>query len=347
VEETRKSPFPAEVVRGGPEAGDQAAPLARQERHAIGVDLGGTQLRVALVDSGGRVLALERVRSDQLQSRDELIQRMRTLVEQVRSPQTEAIGVGIPGSINRHQGLVLGIPAFPGWSGVPLAGLLQDSAHLPVYLENDANVAALGEWWAGAGMGSANVAYVTISTGIGAGIICDGRLMRGFGGLAGEIGHTRITDNSPVCSCGQIGCFEAVASGRALERKVAEAVAQYPGSILATVATGDAPGPEHLTEAVRRGDSRAKDILEEEAVLLGIGFTNLQHSFSPERIVVGGGVSALLPLMRQTIEHAMKIRLLAGFSPAQLRVAELGDAAGVIGAAQLALEEVSEAGSSD
>jgi glucokinase len=111
-----------------------------------------------------------------------------------------------------------------------------------VYFENDANVAALGEWRSGAGMGSSDIAYVTISTGIGAGIISDGRLVRGFGGLAGEIGHTRLTDNSPPCSCGQIGCFEAVASGKALDRKVADAVAQNPNSILAKLAADQTPG---------------------------------------------------------------------------------------------------------
>jgi glucokinase len=322
--------------------GNDAARLVRRNRHAIGIDLGGTQLRVACVDGGGRILALERVRSDDVEGRDALIQQMAMLVQRVRSRQVEAIGVGIPGSINRREGLVLGIPAFPGWSGVPLAGLLQNRVQLPVYLENDANVAALGEWRSGAGMGSSDVAYVTISTGIGAGIISDGRLVRGFGGLAGEIGHTRLTDNSPPCSCGQIGCFEAVASGKALDRKVADAVAQNPSSILAQLAAGQAPRAEHLAEAVRRADPRAQDILDEEAVLLGIGFTNLQHLYSPERIVVGGGVSALLPLMRETIERIMKDRLLAGFTPAQLRVAELGDSAGVIGAAGLALDAAFE-----
>jgi glucokinase len=338
ADEPNPSSSHAAATPGRAQTGDDAARLARQERHAIGIDLGGTQLRVACVDGGGRIVALERVRSDHVQGRDALIQQMAMLVQRVRSRQVEAIGVGIPGSINRRQGLVLGMPAFPGWSGVPLAALLQDSVQLPVYLENDANVAALGEWRSGAGKGSSDVAYVTISTGIGAGIISDGRLVRGFGGLAGEIGHTRLTDNSPPCSCGQIGCFEAVASGRALERKVADAVAQDPNSILAQLAAGETPRAEHLTEAVRRGDPRAHDILDEEAVLLGIGFTNLQHLYSPERIVVGGGVSALLPLMRATIERVMKNRLLAGFTPAQLRVAELGDSAGVIGAAGLALD---------
>jgi glucokinase len=341
ADEPNQSSSHVAATPGRTRTGDEAARWVRQDRHAIGIDLGGTQLRVACVAGGGRILALERVRSDHVQGRDALIQQMAMLVQRVRSGQVEAIGVGIPGSINRRQGIVLGIPAFPGWSGVPLAGLLQESVQLPVYLENDANVAALGEWRSGAGMGSSDVAYVTISTGIGAGIISDGRLVRGFRGLAGEIGHTRLTDNSPPCSCGQIGCFEAVASGKALDRKVADAVAQNPNSILAQLAAGQTPRAEHLTEAVRRGDPQAQDILDEEAVLLGIGFTNLQHLYSPERIVVGGGVSALLPLMRETIERIMKDRLLAGFTPAQLRVAELGDSAGVIGAAELALDAVS------
>jgi glucokinase len=278
------------------------------------------------------------VRSDAIVGQEAMIDTMASLVERVRSRGVEAIGVGIPGSIDRSNGLVLGMPAFPGWSRVPLARLLHARTGLPVVLENDANAAALGEWHAGAGRGSTDVAYVTISTGIGAGIVSDGRLVRGFGGLAGEIGHTHVTDRSPPCSCGRRGCFEAVASGTALARRVAESVGRFPDSPLATVVGTEAPGAQHLAEAARRGDAEAQRILEDEATLLGIGFTNLQHMVSPERIVVGGGVAALLPLLRPRIEAVMRERLLAGFEPAELRIAELGDSAGLVGAAHLALD---------
>jgi glucokinase len=267
-----------------------------------------------------------------------MIRVMKDLVERVRIEHVGAIGIGIPGSIDRREGVVLAIPAFPDWRDVPLASLLGAYTGLSVHLENDANAAALGEWRFGAGMGSADVAYVTISTGIGAGIISDGRLVRGFGGLAGEIGHTRLTDNSPPCSCGQIGCFEAVASGTALDRKVRETVARLPHSILASIVASQTAGAEHLAAAAEAADPEAQRILDEEATLLGIGLTNLQHLYSPERIVMGGGVSALLPLLRAGIESVMRSRLLGGFKPAQLLPAALGDSAGLIGAASLAME---------
>jgi glucokinase len=313
-------------------------------RQAVGIDLGGTHLRVGCVDAGGRISALERVRSDVIVGPEAMIDTMASLVERVRSREVEAIGVGIPGSTDRLNGLVLGMPAFPSWSRVPLARLLHARTGLPVVLENDANAAALGEWRAGAGQGSADVAYVTISTGIGAGIVSDGRLVRGFGGLAGEIGHTHVTDRSPPCSCGRLGCFEAVASGTALARKVAESVKLFPDSLLAAVVGAETPGAQHLAAAARRGDPEGLKLLEDEATLLGIGFTNLQHMVSPERIVVGGGVSALLPLLRPRIEAVMRERLLAGFQPAELRAAQLGDSAGLIGAAHLALELSSSGG---
>jgi len=310
-----------------------------EHRTTVGIDLGGTQLRVACVDAAGAVLALERERSDQHGSPQGLIDQMIRLIERVRSPGTNAIGCGIPGLIDRRKGVVLGIPAFAGWSGVPLGSILQARTGLPVQLENDANVAAIGEWRSGAGRGSVDVAYVTISTGIGAGIISDGRLVRGHGGLAGEIGHTHISDEASTCSCGNTGCFEAVAAGRALDRRVMSAVVGQPSSLLAGLVGDRTPGAEYLGIAASRGCPVALEILDTEAYWLGLGFTNLQHLYAPERIVMGGGVSALLPLMRERIDAIMRQRLLPGFTPAVIEVAALGDSAGVVGAAFLAREK--------
>jgi glucokinase len=307
-------------------------------RHTVGIDLGGTQLRVACVDADGKVLSLERERSDQHPSPADLIERMIAMIARVRSPATTAIGCAIPGLIDRRNGIVLGIPAFAGWSGVPLAPILRDRTGLPAQLENDANVAAIGEWRCGAGRGSVDLAYVTISTGIGAGIISDGRLVRGHGGLAGEIGHTRISDEPAICSCGRSGCFEAMAAGRALDRRVAGAVTEHPSSLLAQIVGTRTPGAEYLGHAAARGCHVSLEILDAEAYWLGLGFTNLQHLYSPARIVMGGGVSALLPQMRERINGIMRERLLPGFTLAAIESAALGDTAGVVGAAILARE---------
>ena len=312
--------------------------------NVIGIDLGGTQLRVALVDAVGRVLRAERQRTDAGGGPDAVIAQMHAMIEAVRDRGTTAIGVGLPGTFDAAEGRVIHMVALPGWRDVPLARRLTELSGLPAALENDAKVAAIGEWHAGAGRGCRSFAYVTVSTGIGGGIVVDGRLLRGQGGLAGEIGHTRIAEHSERCNCGQRGCWEALASGTALGRRARAAVTADPRCHLAVVA-GDAPATgEHAGRAAREGCAVAARVLEEEAVLLGVGFRNLQHLYAPERIVVGGGVSALLEEMRPTIERTLREQLLPGFRPAEIVRAALGDDAGLVGAAGVAREVLARQG---
>ncbi|MFC0410065.1 ROK family protein [Roseomonas elaeocarpi] len=306
--------------------------------NVIGIDLGGTQLRVALVDPAGRILRAERQRTDAQGGPEAVIGQMRAMIAALRDENTAAIGVGLPGTFDAAEGRVIHMVALPGWRDVPLAGRLRELTGLPAALENDAKVAAIGEWHAGAGQGCRSFCYVTVSTGIGGGIVVDGRLLRGLGGLAGEIGHTRIAETSEPCNCGQRGCWEALASGTALGRRARAAVAAEPACHLAAVA-GDAPATgEHAGRAAREGCAVAARVLEEEAVLLGVGFRNLHHLYAPERIVVGGGVSALLEEMRPTIERTLREQLLPGFRPAEILRAALGDDAGLVGAAGVARE---------
>jgi glucokinase len=301
----------------------------------IGLDLGGTQLRAALVDAGGAVLAAERRPTDTTGPAAVLAQ-MAAMMAALGTDGVQAVGVGIPGTFDGASGTVLGIPALAGWSGMPLASQLRDATGLPAVLENDAKAAAIGEWHAGAGAGSDNFAYVTVSTGIGAGIIADGRLLRGAGGLAGEIGHTRITDQPVVCACGRTGCWQALASGPALAARAQAAAG--PGSRLQAIAAGQPVSPRHVGIAAQEGDAASLALLEEMGDLLGVGFANLQHCYACERIVVGGGVSALLPLMRTRVEATLRARLLPGFRPAVILPAALGDDAGLVGAAMTARE---------
>jgi len=158
-------------------------------------------------------------------------------------------------------------------------------------------------------------------------------VMRGARGLAGEIGHTRIADASDRCSCGQIGCWEAVASGTALGRRARRAAAQEPDGAIARAAAGAPASAEHVGAAALRGDARARALLDEEALWLGYGFTNVQHLYAPERVVVGGGLSRLLDLMSERIEAVVRARRLPGFPEVPIVAAALGDDAGMIGAA--------------
>lgn len=298
----------------------------------IGIDLGGTQLRAARIDASGNVLAAERVRTDRDGGPAAVIAQMERLVGLVRDDTTVALGIGVPGAFDGVSGTVLGIPALPGWSGVKLGPVLSERIGLPCILENDATAAAIGEWIAGAGRDCRHFVYVTISTGIGAGIIIDGRVMRGARGLAGEIGHTRIADASDTCSCGLIGCWEAVASGTALGRRAGLLAAREPGGVLASLAADTPVTAAHVGQAGRLDDPAALGLLQEEATWLGYGLANAQHLYAPERIVMGGGLSQLLDLMAEEIDRVVASRLLPGFPPVPIVAAALGDDAGMIGA---------------
>ncbi len=299
----------------------------------IGVDLGGTQLRAARIDQDGRILAVARLPTDRTGGPEAVILQIERMARDLRDGTTVAIGIGIPGTIDVTTGTVLNVPALPGWTAVPLVARLRTSLGLPCVIENDAKAAALGEWQAGAGRGFRNLCYVTISTGIGAAAIVDGRLLRGAGGLAGEIGHTRVSDSPVICACGLTGCWQAVASGVALDRRAQEVASGDPSSAIAHIAAGAPIAAPHLGAAARAGDTTALRLLAEHAELLGYGLTNLQHVYSPDRIVVGGGVSALLDLMQEGIERTMRERLLPGFIPASVVRAALADDAGMVGAA--------------
>lgn len=297
------------------------------------MDLGGTQVRAACVTEAGVVIMSSRLPTDKDGGPERIVAQIESLISTVRDDATVAIGVGVPGAVDRDGGIVLGLPALPGFSGFALAQRLSQSSRLPSVLENDATAAAIGEWRAGAGRNCANLVYVTIGTGIGAGVIVDGRVMRGARGLAGEVGHTRITDFEERCSCGQLGCWESVASGTALGRRARRAVAAAPDGLIASFADGLPATAQHVGLAARRGDERALQLLEEHARWIALGLVNVQHAFAPDRIVIGGGVSVLLDLMMDKIADVLRQRRLPGFPDIPIVAAELGDDAGMVGAA--------------
>ena len=306
---------------------------AQDRASVIGVDLGGTRLRAARIDADGRVLAAERQPTDRSGGPDGVMRQIERMVGRLRDDTTLALGIGIPGAIDAPAGLVLNIPALPGWTAVPLAARLEARLNMPCRLENDAKAATLGEWHAGAGRGYRNFVYVTVSTGIGSAAVVDGRLLRGAGGLAGEIGHTRVTDQPVRCACGLTGCWQAVASGAALDGRARRIAADDPDSAVARLAAGSPATGAHVGAAARTGDPAALKALCDHAELLGIGLANLQHVYAPDRIVVGGGVSALLDLMQEDLQRTLRARLLPGFAPASVVRAALGDDAGLVGAA--------------
>ncbi len=311
-------------------------------RHALAIDLGGTELRAALVSETGAVAAFFACETDSGGGVAAVVAQIGELCARVGEASAGVLPVGVgvaaPGPLDAAAGLMVGPPTLPGWHDVPLAALLQERLGLPVRLENDANAAALGEWRFGAGQGTRHMVFVTVSTGIGGGVIADGCLLHGRRGLAAEIGHMTIADGSQERLFGGApGAWEALASGTALGRKATRQAAGPAGHALRELAGSATLTARHVVEAARAGDPLAMTLLAEEARLLGLGFVNLLHLYSPERIIVGGGLGMALDLMREEIDRTIAARALPAYRDVSVVTAALGRSAGLVGAASLVL----------
>lgn len=315
---------------------------------ALAFDLGGTELRAALVSDEGSLLSFSVVPTHAAEGPAAVIKQIELLATAVLTQTPDlfpvGIGVGAPGPLDPEAGIVIAPPTLAGWYEVPLADILSNRFQLPVRLENDANAAALGEWRYGAGRGARSMVFVTVSTGIGGGVIADGRILHGRRGLAAEIGHMTITNEGERCFCGAIGCFEAVASGTALGRRATIRTRQSDGSTLRKLsADADVTG-RHVVEAARMGDARALEFLNAEARWLGIGFTNLLHLYSPDILVMGGGISHGFDLLQDAITATVRDRAMPAYRDVPIVPAQLGRHAGLIGAASLILRSEDKIG---
>ena len=311
-------------------------------RHAFAVDLGGTELRAAIVSETGELRGLATTATDAAGGPDAVIEQVVTLLRRVvegAGPlDVEGLGMAAPGPLDPVAGIALAPPTLQGWREVPLAALLSKRLGMPVRLENDANAAALGEWRFGAGQGTASMVFVTVSTGIGGGVIADGRLLHGRRGMAGEIGHMTVAYGSDdALFCGAPGAWEALASGTALGREATRRMAGADGAQLRALAGAGSVTARHVVAAARMGDPLACGLLRREAELLGVGFVNLLHLYAPERIVVGGGLGTALDLMQGDIDHVIQTRALAPYRDTPVVAAALAAAAGLTGVASLIL----------
>ncbi len=307
---------------------------------SIGIDLGGTHLRAVRLGENGALLAHAKVRTAALDGPAAVVDQICNLVRSVSEGTSgEAVGMGvcIAGPVDAEAGVVLEASTMAGWHNIPLQAWLQERTGLPVTLANDANAAALGEWRYGAGQGCRHFVYVTVSTGIGGGVIVDGRLMLGYRGIAGEVGHMIVDRDGPRCNCGANGCWEALASGTALAHIANLAQATNPTSALHRLAHDRSLTAQDVGAAARGGDSLAVQLVHEEGVWLGIGLAGLLHLYAPQRIAVGGGLSNLLDLFMPQIMHEIRTRTMPPYREIPVVAAALGDNAGVIGAGTLAL----------
>ncbi len=310
-------------------------------RFVIGVDLGGTQVRAIRCDAQGNVLTHARTDTAATEGPSVVVRQIKRLIDEVigDTPRELLLGVGVgtPGPVDGRTGVIYEAPNLAGWIDVPLKTLLRDATGLPVTVGNDANVAALGEWRFGSGGGVDDFVYVTVSTGIGGGVIIDRGLLLGRKGIAGEVGHMVVQVDGPRCGCGNLGCWEALASGTALARRATEALLAGEPSMLRDVDAQSSLTAVHVALAAAAHDPLALRLMEREGELIGIGLVNLLHLFSPEVIALGGGVmksaDLLFPPMRRMIaKYAM-----APYQDARIELATLGDRTGVLGAAALVL----------
>lgn len=309
----------------------------------IGVDLGGTKIAAALVDREGGILGEDRRPTEAERGVEHVMANMAAAARAAAGDhlgRVSAVGLGAPGPLNIARGLIFKAPNLPGWDDVPVVSLLQERlGGLPVFLENDANAAGYGEWAVGAGRGTRNMIYLTISTGIGGGIIIDGRVYHGRDDAAGEVGHMTVEPDGPPCGCGRRGCWESLCSGTAIAAEMARRLAAGARSRALDLAGGDpqAVNPAHVAQAAREGDTEAAAVLEKAFFYLAVGITNLIHFLNPEMVVLGGGVAKLgdqlfIPVRRLVQERAYP----ALVKDLPIVPAVLGDRVGVLGAAMVA-----------
>jgi glucokinase len=313
----------------------------------IGVDLGGTKLLAGAVDAHLRVhhRALRSSRgNDTAEVLSILEGAIREAMEAVDGA-VDAVGVGIPSTIDRERGVSVYATHLP-LAGVPVAALLSERLGLPIVVDNDANLALLAEHRAGAAVGARNALLVTLGTGIGGGIIIDGRLYRGSQGAAGELGHIVVDQDGPPCqgNCPNHGCLEVMASGSALVREATALAGRRPRSALGhALAEGQGITGPLVTDLAHDGDEAAREVLALIGTRLGIGLSSLSNVFNPDVIVIGGGVLAAGELVLAPARAEMRAR---GLPPARDHVrvvpTRFGEESGMLGAALLARDAIDE-----
>ncbi len=307
----------------------------------IAIDLGGTNIRTALCNTEGQILKRLKQLTRPEEGRDAVIQRM---IDSVRAvlPATapvQAVAVASPGPLNPRTGIVMVAPNL-FWRDVPLQQIMQDDLGIPVRLGNDANLAALGEQRYGAGAGYADMAYVTVSTGIGCGVILNNQLVVGARGLATELGHHCINFTGTPIASGVPGGFEGYCAGPGIAKRAQAKLADGGPSLMRDMVKGDigAVGAKEVGQAAQQGDALALALVQETGYILGMGFVNLLHLFDVEAIVVGGSVALMGDVLFDPVRETIQQFAMPPYRDRQLLMAALGDDSGLLGAAALAWE---------
>jgi len=318
------------------------------KRIVLGLDLGGTNMVGAAVAAEGELLAKSKIPTEASRGLQHVLDRMANCLLDVLKKSgcaredVLAAGVGAPGPLNQETGVIFTPPNLPGWKDVPLADELRKRLGVPVFIENDANSAAYGESWLGAGRGFKDLVCLTLGTGVGGGIIINNELLRGRDGTAGEIGHLIIEMHGRKCNCGSYGCLEQYASATGIVNRTREAIERGEQTML----TKTVPDLSHLTakdvsDAMERGDKLGHHIITETGEILGIAITSIVNLLNPEVVVLCGGVIGAGEALFKPIRDTVKKRAFpVPAARARIVPSVLGDNAGVIGAAGVALSRI-------
>jgi glucokinase len=311
----------------------------------LGIDIGGTKLAVAVSTPDGTVLAEARRPSDATSGPDGMIAAVVDMARRVvrdagrELDDVDRIGIACGGPLDPWRGVVRNALNNPGWVDVPLVARIEAALGRPAYLDNDANAAALGEHRFGAGRGVADLVFLTVSTGVGGGVIAGDRLLRGANGNAAELGHLTVDAHGRRCHCGSTGCLEAYVSGTNIAVRAREALTADGRPSPLRDRDSSALSAVEVVDAVRAGDPLAQSVWDETMTLLGAGIASMIHAFNPSRVLLGGGVTKAGDLLFEPVRRIVAERTMPWLHEVvSILPAELGDRSGVLGAVAIALD---------
>lgn len=311
----------------------------------IGIDVGGTNVKIALVDKSGKIIYSNSVPTYAKMGYEYTVnnikQAIKDLMKETNTTAKDIDGIGFdfPGQVDYKTGVVKLAPNTPGWVNVPIAQMIEEEFHIPTRIDNDVRCAALGEMKFGAGQGCENFVCITVGTGIGSGLVVNGQLVRGASNAAGEIGHIKLQmKDGLICGCGDTGCLEAYASGPSIVAMAQDYIKGGKSTKFREMAAaeGGEITPYMVAKAAEAGDPVAKRIFEIVGEYIGIGLTSVINLLNPEKVIIGGGVAEAGDLLLNPIRKTIKERaMVVAGSAVEIVPAQLGNSAGVIGASML------------
>ncbi|MFQ5686357.1 MAG: ROK family protein [Candidatus Scalindua sp.] len=312
--------------------------------HVLAADVGGTNTRMAIVTGDGDILTLLKKPTHCKNGRDEMIRFLvsfaREVIEKSNLPEEEKIcgmGIGFPGPLNAETGTIFNPPNLYGWDNVPLKDILEKELIVPVAIENDANAAALGEWWKGAGSGASSLFCITLGTGVGGGMILEGKVWHGASSIAGEIGHTTIIRDGIECTCGNTGCLEIYACSGGILKRVNDALLEEGDNGKFKLLTN----LKEIDQMLIQGNEVVLKIIKETGVILGIAIANLANLLNPEMVVLFGGVTNLGANLIGPLKEEVKRRAFKKATESlRIELSHLGDNSGILGAAKNILSQL-------